>query len=218
VNYIINQEGEYRRTPDMYADATWALALLGDSRAPLWWNQIDPKKLSRHGYVAYMFAAEKLGKYNQEMYQEYSRLRTSPSDGYYWTLSADDALVVQLLLGRAERDIAFPMLDKLVRSLDLRSYFVSTQEKNQILLALIQFQKGQTQNILPLTMAFRSDGIISEMNLTKASPLRSLEVSRQKIGGQYTLKREKNRGELYVTTTTLDRPKDMKDLSPFSTG
>jgi hypothetical protein len=60
VNYIINNESEYRKNPDDLAEAVWTLASLRDTRALAWWTQMDTRNLSRHGYLAYAYAAQKL--------------------------------------------------------------------------------------------------------------------------------------------------------------
>jgi hypothetical protein len=65
--YITANEGEYQKSTDMYADATWALASLSDPQALIWWSRIDPEKLSRHGYIAYISAAQKLGTYTLDL-------------------------------------------------------------------------------------------------------------------------------------------------------
>jgi hypothetical protein len=51
---------------DTYAEAVWTLALLKNENALAWYNKIDTSKLSRHGYIAYLWASQKLGKYTLE--------------------------------------------------------------------------------------------------------------------------------------------------------
>lgn len=70
LNYIVNNQTEYTKDQDDLAEAVWTLALLKDTHALMWWSQIDTMKLSRHGYVAYAYAAQKLGKYTPEIEQK----------------------------------------------------------------------------------------------------------------------------------------------------
>ena len=55
---------------------------------------------------------------------------------WYWSSSADRAIYVRLLFDLGQTDKALIILDPLVRSLDVSSYYVSTQEKIQLFLAL----------------------------------------------------------------------------------
>lgn len=63
----MNNQAEYAKDQDDLAEAVWTLALLKDTHALMWWSQIDTARLSRHGYVAYAYAAHKLGKYTPEI-------------------------------------------------------------------------------------------------------------------------------------------------------
>lgn len=74
-----------------------------DPRASLWWNKIDPNSLSRHGYIAYAFAAQRLGKYNSGMELKIEGFRAMKDDAWYWSQYADDALYAQLLVERGDR-------------------------------------------------------------------------------------------------------------------
>jgi hypothetical protein len=104
VNYIINNESEYRKNPDDLAEAIWTLASLKDSRALSWWTQIDPKTLSRHGYLAYSYAAQQLGKYSTTIDATLkTKLSQKDNLSWYWTREADRALYAQLLLERQDR-------------------------------------------------------------------------------------------------------------------
>jgi uncharacterized protein YfaS (alpha-2-macroglobulin family) len=60
ISYITNNALEYKKNADDFAEATWTLASLRDPRALQWWSEIDTKALSRHGYLAYAYTAQKL--------------------------------------------------------------------------------------------------------------------------------------------------------------
>jgi hypothetical protein len=157
INYIINNESLYFADADSSAEATWTLALLRDERALLWWNRIDVSKLSRHGYLAYVYAAEKLGKYTPLIEETLIASLDKTDESWYWTRSADRALFAQLLQQRGESEKSLKILDPLVRSIDLTSYYTSTQEKIQVLLALIAHTKTQPKLASPLSVALRSE-------------------------------------------------------------
>ena len=103
----------------------------------MWWSRIDTKRLSRHGYVAYAYAAQKLGKYTPDIEKRLYQMLEKNDDSWYWDISADRAIVAQLLLERRDRDKSLRIIDPLIRELDLTSYYVSTQTKIQTLLVLI---------------------------------------------------------------------------------
>jgi uncharacterized protein YfaS (alpha-2-macroglobulin family) len=216
INYIINNEGEYSANPDDYAEAVWTLAALKDTRALMWWTKIDTSRLSRHGYIAYAYAALKLGKYTPSIEKALTSMLGRSDESWYWSVYADTALFARLLLEQWERVKAISLIDPLVRDLDLTSYYVSTQEKMQLLLALITITKDQGSSSLDI--ALRSEKLIADLSLTKSIPSATLMTSREKLGSSYTLKRDDAKSPLYVTTMISDRPKDITTMAPYSTG
>jgi hypothetical protein len=62
--------------------------------------KIDVSRLSRHGYLAYAYAAEKLGKYTPDIEKTLMNNLTKTDESWYWSQHADRALFAQLLLGR----------------------------------------------------------------------------------------------------------------------
>ena len=59
--YIINMLPSYRENVDNLTEAIWTLALLGRTPEALEaWKSIDPKSLSRHGYLIYAYTADEL--------------------------------------------------------------------------------------------------------------------------------------------------------------
>ena len=99
----------------------------------------------------------------------------------------------------------------------MTSYYVSTQEKIQTLLALISLSKTQSKITSPLGIALRSEKLIADLPLTSENPTNSILSSREKVGVSYTLKRDNTKMPLYVTTIISDRPKDMVNMSPYAT-
>ena len=137
LSYIASNDTEYISSPDDAAEATWTLATFKDERALMWWSRIDTKRLSRHGYVAYAYAAQKLGKYSPDIEKKLYQILEKNDDSWYWDISADRAIVAQLFLEHGDRDGSLRIIDPLIRELDLTSYYVSTQTKIQTLLTLI---------------------------------------------------------------------------------
>ena len=217
LNYIVNNEAEYAKNADDLAEATWTLALFKDTHALMWWNQIDTNRLTRHGYIAYSYAAQKLWKYTPDMEKKMIASLWQPDESWYWSQHADRALFVQLLLDRQQTTQAIMLIDPLIRDLDLTSYYVSTQEKIQTLLALITLSKTQSNITTPLGITLRSEKLIADLPLTEGKSTNSLISSREKIGVSYTLKRDSAKIPLYVTTNISDRPKNMTTMSPYAT-
>lgn len=62
----------------------------------------------------------------------------SESDYWYWDHYADQGIYAQLLIDRGDDTKAFALIDRVVRSVDMTSYYISTQAKLQIFRALIK--------------------------------------------------------------------------------
>ena len=204
---------------DSYAEAAWTLALLKDDNALTWWNKIDTSKLSRHGYIAYLWASQKLGKYLLENEKVFiNMLEESNTSNWYWSSRADKALFVQLLFERNDREKALRYLDPLMRYANFDSFYISTQEKIQILLALL----GETRSVEKLknteTIALRGDTIISDISIRPEKTANTVDSNREKIGPAYSLKRSSSSLPLIVTTRIQDAPKDPTELPAYSTG
>jgi uncharacterized protein YfaS (alpha-2-macroglobulin family) len=217
-DYIIANEIEYLKSMDDYAEATWALSSLSRPEAIAWWNKIDSTKLSRHGHIAYLFSAQKLGKYTLDLEKAFLAKLDSWVPTWYWTKRSDQALFVELLLARGERERALVYLDPLLRTLDLSSYYVSTQEKIQLLLTLISDAQSIVKLQSPQTIALRSDWLISDVSITPTYPTGRTISSREKIGSSYTLKRALAWVPLIVTTRIQDTPLDITTLPAYGTG
>lgn len=219
VSYIIANEYEYQKDMDTYAEAVWTLALLKNENALNWWSKVDSSKLSRHGYLAYLWASQKLGKYsleNEKIFMD--KLSTSNESSWYWSSRSDQALFVQLLFERNEREKALRYLDPLMRYANFDSFYVSTQEKIQVLLALLGESRGIQKLKNPETIALRGDTIISDISVSPDRSSNTMDTNREKIGPSYSLKRSNGATPLIVTTRIQDIPKDLSKLPAYSTG
>jgi len=138
-------------------------------------------KLSRHGYLAYAYAAQKLGKYTGDIDKLLVAFLEKNDDSWYWSRYADQALFAQLLIERKETERALKVVDTLVRSIDLTSYYVSTQEKIQSLIALTDLTRTQAKLTTTVPMALRSEKLIADLPLSPSKTSNTLSTTREKI-------------------------------------
>jgi hypothetical protein len=66
----------------------------------MWWSKIDVSRLSRHGYIAYAYAAVKLGKYTPDIEKNILSQLTKNDESWYWSRYADSAIFARLLIER----------------------------------------------------------------------------------------------------------------------
>ena len=220
--YIITNLSSYRQDPDSFAEAVWTLALLGHTPEALEASKsIDVKSLTRHGYLAYAAAAEILAITPPDMVAELDRVMFSTGgrdDSWYWDRSADQAIYAGLLIDRGDTLKGYALIDRIVRSTDLTSNLVSIQMKIQVFRAILkQIEKSGKLLQKSLPMAFRSDTLIVDASLTPVKTTRTIESTREKIGGSFTLKRDDARLPIYITVTTRDRTKSIIDMPPENT-
>jgi uncharacterized protein YfaS (alpha-2-macroglobulin family) len=102
--------------------------------------------LPPHAYLLYAYGLfyEKKLTADVEKYLEFLMNKPQNGDYWYWNHTSDLAVYAQFLLDTGKTDKAIALLDTLLRSKDLSSYFVSTQEKIQILLALVSLLEKNT--------------------------------------------------------------------------
>lgn len=89
--------------PDFRAEVFWTLARAKNERASTLLRDIDPAKLSRHGYLAYVYGLHYLGKVTDELMAQLDlRMKQSNQghDYWYWDSDADTAIYASLLLDR----------------------------------------------------------------------------------------------------------------------
>ncbi len=135
---MVDYRGDlYTNDMDFAAEMFWTLALAKSKHAKLIEKSIDPKKLSRHGYLAYAYGLHILGRYTDDIDKKLQTSIQQKTDEYwYWDSGADLAIYARLLLERGEIERATRLLDTRLRDVDLSSYYVSTQEKIQLFYSL----------------------------------------------------------------------------------
>ena len=140
IGLLDNGSSDFEADPDFRAEVFWTLARAKNDRAKILQKVIDPSKLSRHGYLAYAYGLHYLGQYSDTIDKRLVLLMNAPQDTdyWYWDKGADDAIYAQLLLDLNRTQDASIVLDNLLRDTDLSSYYVSTQEKIQLFLALVK--------------------------------------------------------------------------------
>ncbi len=146
-------------------------------------------------------------------------MNRQPQNSYwYWSSSADKALYIRLLFDRGDTARALLLLDPLVRNLDVSSYYVSTQEKLQLFLALAKEAKIHAIGAESISLALRGDALISDMSLSKEKSSNRISSTRVKIGDTISLSRDAGGIPLYVSLMITDKPKDIMTLPAYSTG
>ncbi len=129
----------YQNDPDFAAEIFWTLSKAKSKHADIIKKMIDEKKLTRHGYLAYAYGLHTLSGYTLGVDKKLETLMNENKSSYwYWSDGADEAIYAQLLIDRGEIERATKILDARIRSVDLSSYYVSTQEKIQLLYALLK--------------------------------------------------------------------------------
>ncbi len=161
-NYLLSNLTIYQSDPDMLAEVSWTLALLGKKQeATAAWKSLDPKILTRHGFLAYAYTAHILDLSPPNLALQLDRVllgsgSTDESTYWYWDRYADMGIYAQLLMDRTEDQKAFALIDRLVHAIDLTSDTLSTQAKVQIFRAILQqVQKTDTSLSSAIMIALR---------------------------------------------------------------
>ena len=107
-------------------------------------KSINIQKLSRHGYLIYHVWLSYLRKLDDtEKTNLEQRMNTRRSESYwYWDDTADRAIYARLLIRSSEGVKAGKIISDMIRWTDLQSYYVSTQSKIQLFMALIELSNG----------------------------------------------------------------------------
>lgn len=220
VSYIITNEEAYKTDANIEAEVAWTLAILKHEQALSFWNMIDPKKLDRHGYLAYANASHLLGKLTPQIQKElHTHMNTRLDQSYwYWDSTTDSALYAQFLLDIGDRQSASYILDTLSRSFDPSSYYISTQAKIQFFLALSQELSARVLKNQNLTIALRGDALIADASIRAPKMYARVLSNRAKIGATISLKRDAAQDPLYVIVNIKDRPKSVVDMPAVHTG
>ena len=107
-------------------------------------------QLSRHGYLIYHVGLSYLRKLDDTEKKNLElRMSSRNSESYwYWDDSADRAIYARLLIRSGESKKARDLISDLLKSVDLQSYYTSTQTKLQLFMALIELSSG-TNTLMP---------------------------------------------------------------------
>jgi alpha-2-macroglobulin len=195
--------------------ASWLvphLEKLRKSASPVisWTSSIDTKTLSRHGLLMYAYGLQYLGKIPDELLWELARVmaQKDPTTYWYWDASADQAIYARLLLERWDLSASTLLLDQLTRDIDLRSYYISTQSKIQLFIALTRHAElTQTKGDIP--MLLRSDGLIAKLDLIGKAYSRTIDVARDTVSDKLVFTRERWWVPLFYEILQYDTPSDI---------
>lgn len=220
VNLLDNGESMFLTDPDFRAEVFWTLARAKNERASTLLRDIDPAKLSRHGYIAYVYGLHYLGKVTDELMAQLDlRMKQSNQghDYWYWDSDADTAIYASLLLDRWKVDPAVKLLDSLIRDTDMSSYFVSTQTKIQALTAIIKESMIRSLKT-KVSIAARSDGLIADMSLSSDKTWQKLDTNRSKIGNEQISLKKDSPVWVYYELLIKDVPKNILQTESISKG
>lgn len=220
VNYIISNEAEYKTDANMEAEIAWTLALLKNDQALSFWNMVDPTKLDRHGYIAYAYGAYFLGKLTPDIQKKLSEKIYAPNEEtyWYWDNTADKAIYARFLLDSGDTQNGTYLIDTLARSIDVNSYYVSTQSKIQLFLTLSKQLRMNTVKTSSSSIALRGEALIADATIPPHRGYTRILASRDKVGNMITLKRENTTTPLYVFVNVKDRPQSIVNMLPMSVG
>ena len=125
-------------------------------------KSIDTTKLNRHGYLMYHIGLNSLGKLDAAgLLNLKNRMSSRDSEYYwYWSDTADRATYARLLYTQGQSDEASTIIMDILQNSNLESYYMSTQEKTQIFLTLIEM--GRKNTILP-EMVLSTTGKVLKM-------------------------------------------------------
>lgn len=199
----------YQNDPDFAAEIFWTLSKAKSQHAKILQKMIDTNNLTRHGYLAYAYGLHTLSWYTLWVDKKLETLMKNRSTSYwYWSDGADDAIYAQLLLDRWEVERATKILDTRIRSVDLGSYFVSTQEKIQLFTALLKHSMLWAK-INNEQIALRWDSLIADLSLSKNRISQKVEGPRGKMGDTITLTRSSTKFPLYYEILEYHVPDDI---------
>lgn len=144
-NIVTQNDPMLMKDPNYHAELFVTLARAGSSLAQEVYERIDIKNLSRHGLLMYAYGIHAQGKQVEEDLLEMIASRMVSREDrsyYYWSLRADQALYAQLLVLLGKQRESATVLEDLLYTVDVDSYFVSTQEYLQILRAVLLYTRS----------------------------------------------------------------------------
>ncbi len=209
----------FENDPDFRVEVFFTLAQLSNKKAESMLASIDPKKLSRHGYLAYAYGLSFLGKLTPENEKYLSLLMSAPqkSSYWYWDDDADRAIYAQFLLRTGKKDEAFALLSSLARTIDIGSYFVPTQTKLQILLALLRYNELSPSSHGDILVHLRSGVIAWDISLSAGKQNLGISYPREKFDPTIEFTREGS-WTLFYEILSHSIPKDIYAAPEESSG
>lgn len=204
--------------PDFRAEVFYTLARARHEFALQVQKSIDQTKLSRHGKLAYIYGLYYLWKITDSDIRDMKKsFETTPKDTdfWYWNADSDRAIFAQLLIDRWDLAWATLILDAILREKDLSSYYLSTQERIQLLLALLKHSE-ESKLESPLSMALRSGTMIADLSLDPQSNGKTVQLSSKKLGSSLEITRDRTDTTVYYEITQKNRPKNLTELEPKS--
>lgn len=218
INFIVwlidNGSALFENDPDFRAEVFWTLARVNHERSKTLLRVIDPTKLSRHGYLAYAYGLHYLKQYNDSVDKRLALLMNASenSDYWYWDRGADTAIYAQLLIDRGNITNAFTVLDATMRETDLSSYYISTQEKIQLLMALVKYNSWiNDKNTAQI--AVRAQWLIADLSLSPSRTWQKVDTTRSKVGDTIEITREAKTPTFYELIVR-DTPADIFTMKP----
>ncbi|NRH21094.1 hypothetical protein HOO68_03555 [Candidatus Gracilibacteria bacterium] len=168
-------------------------------------KNIDLKKLSRHGYLMYHLGLFYEGKFDENTKKNLeTRMNLPNNESYwYWDDTADRAIYARLLLKSNDRINAGKIISDMLKGVDLESYFVSTQTKIQLFMALTEF--GNQNNNLS-GMQIESGILKIPVKVEKNTHRYSFETRRSLIGSTLDIKNIEGNSTIYYDISLRDEP------------
>ncbi len=180
----------YMKDDDFAAELFWTLAIAKSKHVKIIEKSIDPQKLSRHGYLAYAYGMQLMWRFSWEIDKKLEKkMEEKTGEYWYWDEWSDRAIYARLLIERGEIDRATTILDAQLRSTDLSSYYVSTQEKIQLFYSLYKHVSLKESKSNPISIALRWEAVIADLSLSKDRQSQKVEMPRWKVWETMTVNR-----------------------------
>ncbi len=171
-------------------------------------KSIDIATLTRHGYLMYQVGVGYLGKISDaDMKNLEIRMNSRSSESYwYWDDTADQAIYARLLIRSGASKKAGTIISELLRGVDLTSYYVSTQSKIQLFMALIEVSSG-TSSLTPFQI--ETGNLKLAIKPTVSMHRYTYETRRSLVGRTLTLGNMSGNTPLYYEVSLQDAPLDI---------
>jgi len=215
---------QIQRDPNLYAEIFATLAQYNHPRAESMIGQLEVYRtnpwslqLDRHGFLMYMIGRQSLGRLTESDLSDLdTEMHPEISDGYwYWDMYADRALYAQLLIQKGDRSKALDILDGITREVDMSSYYVSTQAKSQILLAIIRLTDTMRSD-RTIALSLESLGMRAWLDMAWWVHSNSLRIPRWLVSESIVIKRTDSWAPLFYEVIDSLLPLDVSTMSPRS--